>query len=207
MSGTAAWKGDNDRIRTYYANLLRQHGPTPLALDWGGRASQEKRFGVLAAIAPLHGTRVLDVGCGLADFYDFLQRRGIDVGYTGHDLNPEAIAQARERYPALRLEAGDLMDLADSKAFDYVFASGLFYLRQASPWEYLEASVRKLFGLSRRGLAFNSLSTLAPRRDASEFYADPARVLAFCLTLTPHVTLRHDYLPNDFTCYLYGEGQ
>ena len=35
-----------------------------------------------------------------------------------------------------------------------------------------------------------------------EFYTDPLQTLAFCRTLTPWVTLRHDYHSRDFTIYM-----
>jgi ubiquinone/menaquinone biosynthesis C-methylase UbiE len=204
---SVCWQEDNLRIQGFYANLVRKHGLAPQALDWGSRQSQELRFQVLTGIANLSGASVLDVGCGLADLLAYLQTQGVDVQYKGIDLNAEGIVLARQRFPQHTFEVGNLLEerLAEA-SFDYVFASGIFYLRQVQPVPFLDAMVRAMFGLCRRGVAFNTLSTRAACREAGEFYADPHKVLDLCWQLTPRVVLRHDYLPHDFTVYLYKDG-
>ena len=201
------WQQDNEYIVGFYSRLVGKHEFDPRALDWGSRESQELRFSVLAQIGQLEGMGILDVGCGLADLLDYLQRSGTSVDYRGYDLAPAMIKHARQRFPQARLEVRDLMaDPKPSPQFDYVMASGIFYLRQAEPMAYIERMVHRMFALCRRGVAFNTLSTQASRRNPGEFYADPARVLKICLKITSRVVLRHDYLPHDFTVYLYKEG-
>jgi hypothetical protein len=90
----------------------------------------------------------------------------------------------------------------DSDQYDFVIASGIFYLQQTEPQKYLEHTVEKLFIKSRFGLAFNSLSRWSKQREEGEFYADPLETLSFCRTLTPYVSLRHDYHPGDFTIHM-----
>jgi SAM-dependent methyltransferase len=201
---TDCWQQENQKILQFYTRLVRKHALAPQSLDWGSRQSQELRFRVLSEIAPLAGTDVLDVGCGLADFLAYLRQRGLDTTYTGYDLTPELIALARRRFPEATLEVCDLLTGPQLPAtFDYVVASGIFYLHRVDPIGYLHTLVERMFALCRRGLAFNTLSTRAPQPDPEEFHADPATVLDFCLQLTPRVTVRHDYLPHDFTVYLY----
>lgn len=200
------WKSENERITEFYSKLVNNHGAKLQALDWGSQKSQELRFSILTQINKLDNASVLDVGCGLADLLEYLKSRGINVDYTGYDLTPEMIDSARQRFPYAHLEIRDLM--AESKLkeqFDYVLASGIFYLRQVDPMAYLELMVRQMFTLCRRGIAFNTLSVLASEQNPDEFYADPERVLAMCLKITPRVVIRHDYLPHDFTVYLYKE--
>ena len=200
------WDAENKRIVEFYDGLVERYGIDPRALDWGSRESQELRFSALTGIGELGGTTILDVGCGMADLLDYLQRNRTNVDYTGYDLSPAMVNLARQRFPQIRLEVCDLMaEPEPSLRFDYVLSSGIFYLRQAMPMVYLEAMVRRMFALCRRGVAFNTLSTKALQRHGDEFYADPAEVLTICLEITPRAVLRHDYLPNDFTVYLYRE--
>jgi ubiquinone/menaquinone biosynthesis C-methylase UbiE len=202
------WQQDNKTVVAKYSRLLSRYHLECRALDWGSRESQELRFAILCQIGPLSGSSVLDVGCGLADFYHYLQAQGIEVEYTGYDLTPAMIDAARRRFPKIRLEVRDLMATADtSSRFDYVVASGIFYLRRIEPQAYLETMVRQMFGLCRRGVAFNTLSAAASRQQSGEFYAQPGETLTRCLKITPRVVLRHDYLPHDFTVYLYREGK
>jgi len=141
---------------------------------------------------------------GLGDLWDYLSSKGIGVFYTGYDFTPAMVAEAKGRFPSVPFEVRDILEEPDEHCrFDYVMASGIFYLRRDSPMQYLVETVRRMFGLCRIGVAFNSLSARASRRDPHEFHADPSRVLSSCLEITPRVVLRHDYLPNDFTVYLF----
>jgi len=195
------------RVVTHFSGLLATHGASARSLDWGSRHSQETRFSVLAGVGDLAHRAILDVGCGLADLHAWLLAQGTPHHYVGLDITPAMVAQASLRFPDIAVHQGDALTSAlfPQQSFDYVFASGLFYLRQTQPLAYLQDTVAKLFALCRRGLAFNSLSAWSPRQDPQEFYADPQAVLACCRALTPRLVLRHDYHPGDFTMYLYRE--
>jgi SAM-dependent methyltransferase len=197
------WTDDDQHTIRYFSRLVEQHGTDPRALDWGSRESQRLRFGVLAGIGPLHGVSVLDVGCGMGDFFGWLTENGLRVDYTGVDITPPMIEIARRRFPDARFEVGNLMDGAPvGGPFDYVFASGLFYLRRTEARDFLQWAVARMFSLCRKGVAFNSLTAWAPRQEEGEFFADPVDTLAFCRSLTPRLLLRHDYHPQDFTLFL-----
>lgn len=194
----------NNRITSFYTELVQKHGIFPRSLDWGSEVSQELRFDVLAKIGNLNGKSLLDVGCGLGDLLNYLQTHDTKADYTGYDITPIMIELAQKRFPHANFQVSDLLDETDAQPqFDYVFASGIFYLRQVEGIGYLGAMVRKMFSLCRKGIAFNTLSILALNRNPDEFYADPSQVLTMCLEITPSVILRHDYLPHDFTLYLY----
>jgi SAM-dependent methyltransferase len=199
--------GSHDyRVIEYYTGLLQQHGPGPRAVDWGTGESQALRFNVLCAVGPLENTSVLDVGCGLGDLYGYLRSTGVNVQYTGYDITPALLEAARARFPKGRFIERNVVDLPEAELaprWDYVIASGIFYLRQRDPDAYLRDMVARLSRLARRGVAFNTLSARAPEKSPDEYYADPAMVVGACLDLTPRVVLRHDYMPHDFTVYLY----
>jgi len=119
------------------------------------------------------------------------------------------VAAASQRFPGVEFRNVDLMDRSGQSglAADWVFASGIFTFRRVRPQHYLETMVARMFSLARKGLAFNSLSAWASRRQDGEFMADPMQVLEFCRTLTPRVALRHDYHPGDFTIYMLADDQ
>ncbi|MBZ5647598.1 MAG: class I SAM-dependent methyltransferase [Acidobacteriia bacterium] len=186
-----------------FTRLVKKFGDDSRALDWGSAESQQLRFSVLAQVGDLEGARVLDVGCGLGHFVDWLQSKKIQTRYTGIDITPRMIESSRHRFPALDFRVMNLLEEKSSEKYDYVVSSGIFALRQKSAFEYLQAMVKRMFESCTRGVAFNSLSSWAEHRDPGEFHADPVKVLAFCRKLTPKVVLRHDYHPRDFTMYLY----
>lgn len=198
-------KTDTPRIITHFSSLLAEHGMSAKSLDWGSRQSQETRFAVLADMTDLSGASILDVGCGLADFHTWLLERGVPHDYTGIDVTPEMVTAASARFPDITVHQGEILacTLFPERSFDYVFASGIFYLRQEAPEAYMQAAVKRLFSLCRKGLAFNSLSTWSPARDPDEFYASPLTTAAWCAELSSQLVLRHDYHAGDFTIYLY----
>lgn len=204
---TLAHADDDARTREHFEALAATHGGDVRALDWGSRASQERRFAVLASIGDLHGARVLDVGCGQADFYAWLLARDIRCDYSGLDLSPAMVAHCRARYSKNSFEVCNLLEQdPPAENYDFVFASGIFYLRRHEPELYLRAMVERMFALCTRGMGFNSLSSWnEPDAGSDEYHADPSYALAISSRLTPKLVLRHDYHPGDFTLLLHRE--
>jgi SAM-dependent methyltransferase len=202
------WEEDDRRNVQLYTALTEKFGPGVRALNWSSRNSQQKRFAVLTQVGRLQAASILDVGCGLGDFLDWVQGAGMEVRYTGVDITPRMIESARARFPGKAFILGSLFDAQDQleDSYDFVLASGIFYFRENGPWEYLTHTVSLMFRLCKQGVAFNSLSAWAPQKEAQEYYPDPLATAAFCHTLTPWVVLRHDYHPGDFTIYMYKHG-
>ena len=78
-----------DQLLSFYNFHLKTFGDRPEALRWTPHG-QLKRYHMLADItsaAALDNATVLDYGCGTGNFYKFLKRRGINVKYTGADIN------------------------------------------------------------------------------------------------------------------------
>lgn len=197
-----SWRKDNERNVRYYRELVRKHGVSFRAVDWGSRRSQQRRFEVLCAVGDLDGKSVLDVGCGQGDLYEWLSSRGVRVRYTGIDITREMVEVARKRFPNGRFRVADVLE-ESSRRYDYVLSSGIFGQRSDAPFEFLKAAVQRMFALAKRAVAFNSLSGWAAEQEEGEFHADPLKVARFCHAITPVLTLRHDYHPRDFTMYLY----
>jgi SAM-dependent methyltransferase len=188
-----------------YRMLWEAHGDSYRTLDWGSEASQRQRFAVLADGLSLAGCRLLDVGCGLGHFADWLDQSGIALDYTGLDLTAELVAHAARRHPARTFVTGSVIDPAvlRNARFDVVVASGIFatYPEGGMPW--MRSVIDRMWHWTDTALAFNSLSTWAAELDPQEFHADPVEVLRHCGTLSTRVRLRHDYHPRDFSVQLW----
>jgi SAM-dependent methyltransferase len=197
------WDTDDERNVQYYTELIGKYGVDVRALNWGSRESQQLRFSILAHVGQLSGATVLDVGCGMGDFFGWLKDRGVNVKYTGIDITPKMIETARERFPEAQFEVKSVHEIEPSNAYDYAIASGIFYYRQTEPFQFMKEMIARLFRTSNTAIAFNSLSGWAPEKDGKEFYANPLETLTFCRNLTSWVVLRHDYHLRDFTIYLY----
>lgn len=181
---------------------VRVFGDDWRALGWHSRQTQYTRFAVLSEIGPLTQSRVLDVGCGLGDLYAYLQTQGIVCDYTGYDLVPEMIARARLRFPDVRFAVRDVLQGLGEERFDYILSSGAFNIDFGGNMPAIQQLLREMWHCCRRGVAINFLRTNEPVSDPIFFHYDPQEMLAYCQTFCPHVELRTDYLPNDFTLYL-----
>jgi SAM-dependent methyltransferase len=191
------------RVRAHYLPLLEKFGVTSRAVDYHHSGNHMARFVVLAGIEDIRQASILDVGCGVGHLAKWLKQHGHEGEYTGIDILPEMVARARETHPDMRFEQCDILAEPDRFRADFVMSNGIFHLGDAP---LMHRVVAAMYGACGKGAAFNSLSTWDEAGSRRGFFcADPLETLAFCRTLTPHILMRHDYLPHDFTVFLYRE--
>lgn len=201
------YPAENQKLGEYYDRLLATYGPNHRALGWFDPETQRKRFLVAEMMGDFTGASVLDVGCGFGSFYQYLTENKLAIkAYTGLDVSPQMIKEAQLKSPEAAFICGDVFTTEFKEKFDYVVACGVFNNRMPQQEVYLQQVLTKMFALTKKGLAVSMLSSLTPEKlkfkDTLYYYEAP-RVLAACFRITRYVELRHNYLPNDFTIYLY----
>lgn len=190
------------RIGDYYAGKLAEHGATPSGVDWNSENSQRLRFAQLLKIVDVPGPFSLnDYGCGYGALIDHLRAEDAPFSYRGFDVAEAMVAEARRRH-------GDRFtaNFSDLPVADYTVASGIFNVLAGADREgwldYIRHTVRQMASVSRRGLAFNCLTSYSdPERMTDRlYYADPAVLFDFCKReLSRNVALLHDYELYEFT--------
>jgi len=208
---TQPYQDDMERLERHYAGLFSREGDSPQAVQWRDRASQERRFEILAEVCLPSDATVLDFGCGTGHLLEFLRRERQFVGeYTGYDLTAEMITAARRKFPDARFERRNIFTDGLDRDFDFVFISGVFNNAMTDNEKFMHDVLRLLFQHTRRAMAFNALSNYVDFFDEGLYYASPEKMFRFCKeTLSPLVTLRHDYLvkpgavPYEFTIYVH----
>jgi RimJ/RimL family protein N-acetyltransferase/ubiquinone/menaquinone biosynthesis C-methylase UbiE len=202
---TTVFQQEQKKVIDAYSRRLREHGQDVRSLNWGSRASQERRFEVLMEAGIEPGMSLLDVGCGLGDFLLWTKRRGTEIDYTGLDVTPGMVEFCREQHRGHRFETGDIAtwNLEAAGAYDFVIASGIFYDRPESGHEYMERAVRAMFRLCRKGIAFNTITALADQTFEKEFRPCLGELAELCAEFSHSFVLRHDYHPCDATLYLF----
>ncbi|MCC2630574.1 MAG: hypothetical protein K0S38_383 [Candidatus Paceibacter sp.] len=195
---------DHQRILKYYKDALTEYGDhDPRSVHWSSTEGQRKRFRILSQITDLNGSRVLDVGCGLGEFYKFFLENHIDVEYTGIDIIPDFIIQARDRFPAVRFETKDIFET--NETYDYVLASGVLTFKVTDNKNFYFSMIKKMYSLAEKGVAFNMLNYETHIDDETYAAYDPNEVADFCRTFCNNVQIVIGYLPQDFTIYLVKE--
>lgn len=190
-------------ISNYYNNLVTKYGHSSKACDYGQAASQQIKFNVLGGCTDYSRKKVLDIGCGFADYYDFLSNKYEDVDYSGVDISEAMIKIAKKLHPDLNLEVRNVFEVPFERKFDVVSANGIFYLLGKEAWPIMCDFIKKMYDMSEQVVVFNTLSTWADDKVDGEFYADPELTIKFCKSISPWVTLRHDYHSRDFSVFIY----
>lgn len=195
---------DKNFVIGRYKNLYDQFGMDPRSVDWP-KGRQQLRFQVFAEIDDLSNRSLLDVGCGFADFYTFMKERGWTGEYTGYDIASFFIEDAKKKHPGLNLEVHDILDSDSKEQHDYVFASGIFNAKlvHEDSARFTERMLRKMFELSRCGIAANFLSTHVDSQKPESFHSDPRWIMDIAASLSRRFVVRHDYFPFEFTVYIY----
>jgi SAM-dependent methyltransferase len=194
----------HEQLLAYWEHRARTAATDCECVDWSRRA-QRMRFEVFILNHDLRGKSVLDVGCGVADFRDHLQARGIACDYVGVDISTEMVRRSRLRFPELRFEIVNILEWEPRRSFDYSVAFGVQNIRVDGGREMLERVTRRQFEFTRVA-AYICLLTNRYLGFAAHIQSWPAEeVLKLALETTPYVVLRHDYLPNDFSVAMYRE--
>lgn len=186
-----------------YDLLLKKHGSGPAVSQWSPEG-QLFRFQKLAEIGDLSGARVLDVGCGLGDFYTFLKQKFGSVNYTGIDIVDGLIHQARRLHPDARFECLDLTEEKLEERFDYVLISGIFNNHIPDSDSFIRSMASVAYGVCDKAMGFNFISSHVSTRDKAMAYHDPAQVFDFCVReLSLKVHLFHCYERRDAAIFVY----
>jgi SAM-dependent methyltransferase len=193
-------------VAAYYASKIEAYGSTPRGVDWNDLDSHERRHRqFLRLLDGYPDASVIDLGCGFGDFLRFLRAAGHTGRFTGYDVAPAMIAKARELYG----EAADRqwrIGAEPTETADFAIASGIFNVKGDVPTEawaqYVQQTIATLARAGQQGFAFNVLSRSSDpdRRRANLYYADPAEMLAYCLSRYGRsVALMQDYGLYEFT--------
>lgn len=186
-------------VAAYYSDKLAEHGPTPNGSDWKDATSQRVRFDKLLTLVEAPSASLLDLGCGYGALLPHARATGFVGTYLGTDISLAMVETARrlhEKDPAARFDHGVTPD----QPCDYAVASGVFNVRlhySAVSWQnYMEEMVALMDRMSRRGFAFNCLTSYSDhdRKRPDLYYADPLVWFDLCKRrYAKAVALLHDY--------------
>jgi SAM-dependent methyltransferase len=202
--------GDRAEYVERYERRLREHGHSPQTLGWGTSGREHVRFQVMAdVLSEVGAASVLDVGCGFADLFDHLRQQGWDGRYSGIDIVPGLLAEARQRHPGLDLQEADVAAYEPADGFDVVVASGVFNARLSNGdnRQHITRSVTRMHELCRRAVCVDFLSTYVDFQRPEAWHTDPAWALELGRGLSRRLRLRHDYMPFEFALIVYRDDE
>jgi SAM-dependent methyltransferase len=173
------------------------------------KLSHMKRFEKMLELGNFENCRLLDVGCGIGGFYDYLKEKGVNCKYTGVDINEKMIKRARERNPEIadNLLVFDILEKKLDQNFDYVISVGPLNLEFESNlnMELTMALIQEMYRLAKKGCALSMTSSLTKKPTEGTFYYNPIELLKETFRFCTNARFDHTYLPHDFTLFCFKE--
>ncbi len=191
----------------YYDERLATYGDTPQGAGWPNVADRLTRFTVLLEIVdhlspPGHVT-LCDLACGTGELLRVVQAQArTNIGYLGVDLSDHALAMARSKYPQGVFHHIDALTAPQEKMellrCDVLVANGLFTVKgklsDAEMWEFMTATLRRIWPFVGHGIVFNLMSPVVDWRRDDLFHVSYDALAAFLQGLAGRrIGFRADY--------------
>jgi tRNA G46 methylase TrmB len=196
---------DANLVVERYQRRIAEHGPTFASLNSGSEAKQALRHSVHATA--LRGVRpsILEIGCGLGDFYKYLLAQNRDCTYHGFDAVPEYIAECRRIYPQAKFEVRNVFLDGIDGSYDSIVMSQVLNNRyqKSDNMQVMRRALELAFQHTRTSVSVDMLSTYVDFRNPDLFYYEPEEILRIAKAITPRVLIRHDYRAFEFCVQLF----
>jgi hypothetical protein len=199
-----------DQINIYKNNFL-ENGDCPEGTYNQNSSIQNLRFNRLLNSFDLDEFNffsIHDVGCGICDIFEYLQKQNFRFSYSGTDIIPEMKELALNKYPEIKYYIRDILEDEVSDKYDFLVLSGTFNLPGStsfSEWSlFTREIILKMFYMSNCAISFNFLSKNADYYHEAMYYEDHNSILSFCLkNLSRFVVVDHSYALHEFTVTVF----
>ncbi len=198
-------------LKDIYENDLKSHGISFKGVGWNDSKAAKKRYEIMADIflKDKSKKKIIDFGCGLSHFYDFLKKKDTkNIKYTGIDISENMIKMSKVRYPKNNYICGDiLIDQNIVPKADYIIINGLFTQKGKNTNKGMKIFMKKiitiLYKKASRGIAFNCMSPNVDWKNNKNFYLDFNYLFNLINKLSKNFVVVHNYGLYEYTCYLY----
>jgi len=198
-------------IVRHYEKCFELYGDTSQGVDWPNQEDAKTRYRVM--IEALHfapSETLLDFGCGLAHFHDFLEGYdALDVKYAGLELSDKMLGAIKKKKPAIDFYSNDVIsDGWQIPQFDFTVMNGVFteklHLETDQMFDYMTKLIKIVFDNSKVGLAFNVMSTQVDWERDDLFHLSLDKLAWFIKEdLSRKYIIRNDYGLYEYTVYIF----
>lgn len=206
------------KLAGHYDSFLRTHGERANGSDWSSQADRETRLEVMLDLlggdASPH-IDLLDVACGAGDMLRYIRsKQAAQICYHGIDSSAAALDLARAKFPDGVFSEIDLARAPDAQvallATDYAVINGPFTVKgplsDDEMWSLLKHVVIRLWGVARKGIAFNLTSKHVDPERADIFRLSFDELAEFLHPIAGrNIVFRADYSPREYTCFAFKE--
>lgn len=205
----------NREIKKHYQSLFANYGVSEKAVQYSDKVTQWARFACLVEYIQKDHS-ILDLGCGLGHFFEFMKKNNFTANYCGADIVGEFILNCQERFS--REEKVNFVLLDDNsklpRDFDFIIVSGMFNNKRYNNEDFMLETIRNMFEVCNVGIAFNAMSKHVDYEEEHLYYTDPEALFTFAKSeLGGYPVLNHSYkleknaFPHDYTLTIFKEPQ
>jgi tRNA G46 methylase TrmB len=191
-----------------YQQRIAEHGATFESLNSGSKAKQNLRHGVHASALRGQNPSILEIGCGLGDFYKYLIERQPDCLYYGYDVVPEYVEQCRRLYPEAAFEQRNIFLAGIDGIYDSIVMSQVLNNRyqKSDNMKVMKRALELAFEHTRVSVSVDMISSYVDFQNPELFYYSPEEVFRIAKGIASRVLLRHDYRGFEFCIQLFHDG-
>ena len=205
----------NNGIRKHYQQLFKSHGVSEKSVQYADRQTHWARFAYISQFIDKEHS-ILDLGCGLGHFYEFMKKNNFRGNYCGADIVSEFISNCKERFKEDKKASFILLKEDDmlSRDFDFIIVSGVFNNKRNNNKVFMLETIREMFKACKVGVAINAMSTYVDYKEKHLYYFKPEKLFNFAKKeLGGHPILNHNYklhsdgFPHDYTLTIFKNPQ
>jgi len=185
---------DNEK---YYSEVVQRHGVSAQGVHWNSQETQYRRFEILLEMLALdESTSIVDVGCGFADLYLYMQAKKMRFGtYIGLEVMKSMVDEASQRVTC-EIRVSDVLCDTLPEADYYVCSGAMNILTREETYLF----IRRCLSASKKAFVFNLLEG---EDDSMVYnYFRPKEIEAFAKEWGVSYKMKRGYLPRDFTVLL-----
>jgi len=193
-------------IKNLYNVRVKKYGDDPNSVHWGKKERQELSFNAFIQNNNFSNSKILDIGCGLCDFYNYLKSNNIDVDYYGIDISDEMIKLSKKKYSELsdKIVANDFNETNYNDNFDHIVISGIFNNNMGNNWEFIKKTLLNAYKICNKSVSFNLITDEVDYFDNNLFYINPSKIIKYCNDkITSNLKKIHNYNKYEYMIILH----
>lgn len=205
IMGGILHKKDIDHIKERYQNRIGEHGLTFNSLNSGSFEKQEIRCKIHSSVIIKDNSSILDIGCGLGYFYEYLHKNEFKFNYTGYDIIPEYVEECKKRFPTSHFECRNILEEGIDGEYDTIVASQVFnnHYNFSDNLTVMKEALSLAYKHTIVSLSIDMLSVYVDYQNPDVYYYSPEEIFKFAKSIAKRVALRHDYRSFEFSIQIF----
>jgi SAM-dependent methyltransferase len=200
-------------IAKHYDSCFKKFGNSHLGVDWPNYSDAQKRYNVMfdlfSSEKELENISVLDFGCGLGHFLNWMNEYSIEKPkYFGLDINKSFFDFCENNFQNNTFFNKDILVDNDIPTFDYIICNGVFTekreLTHQEMFDFMTKCLITLWDKTKKGIAFNVMSKFVDWERDDLFHLSLDELGWFLKkSLSKDFVVRYDYGLYEYTIYVY----